>query len=401
MPSPFHLYSTLWESLTGQLLGPSRAAAKLEEKFGTSSYDNHISQFSNDDIENDDNDNVDMDLENNELYVSKQHGRSRSTGSSKRHHETAIVVLVDEIDLLVTSQQTVLYSLFDWPSRASNNIIVIGIANTMDLPERMLPRVVSRLSSFGGLQRVTFAPYTQVQLQKIIKSRLTNLEDPNQRTKNFEGQNTMTKTNGENISAAFDTKSLEYASRKVAAISGDVRRALELCRRSVEMTIARGGKQQVTISDVNNAVRELSFSPHIAIITNSPFHQRVFLAACVMEMRFSGISTLKFVNVANRHIDMCRNHGHFDRNNGNTTKDDRSTSNPPLRVPQHPSISVNFLPTMSQLSAIVSHLASNRLIVVEHFGNHNMQRIQLNIAVEDVTYALKNDQVTWLKTFLA
>lgn len=37
--------------------------------------------------------------------------------------------------------QTVLYNLFDWPSRKGSCLSVIGIANTMDLPERLHPRI--------------------------------------------------------------------------------------------------------------------------------------------------------------------------------------------------------------------------------------------------------------------
>lgn len=37
--------------------------------------------------------------------------------------------------------QTVLYNLFDWPGRRGSRLSIIGIANTMDLPERLHPRI--------------------------------------------------------------------------------------------------------------------------------------------------------------------------------------------------------------------------------------------------------------------
>ena len=53
-----------------------------------------------------------------------------------------------QLDLLLSRKQTVLYQLFDWPSRPGCPLIVLAIANTMDLPERaMLGRVSSRLVS--------------------------------------------------------------------------------------------------------------------------------------------------------------------------------------------------------------------------------------------------------------
>lgn len=47
-----------------------------------------------------------------------------------------LVVLVDEIDLLVTRNQTVLYNLFEWPHRKAGRVAIVAVANTMDLPER-------------------------------------------------------------------------------------------------------------------------------------------------------------------------------------------------------------------------------------------------------------------------
>ena len=37
--------------------------------------------------------------------------------------------------------QTVLYNLFDWPGRKGSRLSIIGIANTMDLPKRLHPRI--------------------------------------------------------------------------------------------------------------------------------------------------------------------------------------------------------------------------------------------------------------------
>ena len=71
----------------------------------------------------------------------------------------------------------------------------------MDLPERLLPRVHSRL----GIRRVNFLPYDRIALASIIADRLGGL-------------------------AAFEADGVELCSRKVASVSGDVRRALEVCR---------------------------------------------------------------------------------------------------------------------------------------------------------------------------
>lgn len=37
--------------------------------------------------------------------------------------------------------------MFEWPMRKGSRLAVIGVANTMDLPQRLLPRIASRLGS--------------------------------------------------------------------------------------------------------------------------------------------------------------------------------------------------------------------------------------------------------------
>eukprot|EP00916_Digyalum_oweni_P025028 GHVL01041322.1.p1 GENE.GHVL01041322.1~~GHVL01041322.1.p1 ORF type:complete len:458 (+),score=98.57 GHVL01041322.1:15-1388(+) len=83
------------------------------------------------------------------------------------------VLLVDEVDFLMTKQQKEFYSLVDWPSKPNARLVVIAISNTVNLPEKLLPRVASRL----GVGRITFHPYNRDQLEKILQERLS--ECPN------------------------------------------------------------------------------------------------------------------------------------------------------------------------------------------------------------------------------
>jgi hypothetical protein len=53
---------------------------------------------------------------------------------------------MDELDQLVTSKQDVIYNFFNWPSLSKSKLIVIAVANTHDLPERVMSgKVRSRL----------------------------------------------------------------------------------------------------------------------------------------------------------------------------------------------------------------------------------------------------------------
>ena len=53
------------------------------------------------------------------------------------------VVLMDELDQLVTKNQSVMYNFFNWPSLRHSRLIVLAVANTMDLPERTLSNKIS------------------------------------------------------------------------------------------------------------------------------------------------------------------------------------------------------------------------------------------------------------------
>lgn len=55
------------------------------------------------------------------------------------------VILIDELDALVTKKQTLLYNLFDWPCHKNSKLLVVSIANSMDLPERMQAKISSRI----------------------------------------------------------------------------------------------------------------------------------------------------------------------------------------------------------------------------------------------------------------
>ena len=78
------------------------------------------------------------------------------------------VILVDELDALITKKQTLLYNLFDWPCHQNSRLLVIAIANTMDLPERMQVKISSRI----GNNRLVYEPYNTMQILTILSSRL-------------------------------------------------------------------------------------------------------------------------------------------------------------------------------------------------------------------------------------
>ncbi|XP_028259838.1 origin recognition complex subunit 1-like isoform X1 [Parambassis ranga] len=246
------------------------------------------------------------------------------------------VLLVDELDLLWTRKQNVMYNLFDWPTRRHARLVVLTIANTMDLPERiMINRVASRL----GLTRMSFQPYSFKQLQQIIMSRLNKVK-------------------------AFEEDALQLVSRKVAALSGDARRCLDICRRATEICEHSAAEPSasglVGMNHVMEALNEMFSSSYIAAIKCASLQEQLFLRAVIAEFRRLGLEEATFQQVLVQHQALCRVEGLQ-----------------PVAV--------------SEGLAVCQRLGACRLLLLEPSRLGVLQRVRLNVSQDDVLYALKAD----------
>lgn len=122
-----------------------------------------------------------------------------------------ILMVLDEVDQLVGQKQSVLYTIFEWPALADSKLLLIGIANSLDLTDRMLSRLNAKCELRPKLMH--FAPYTKQQIVDIFKSRLDEA----------------------GMQTVFPAVTVQLLAAKVAAVSGDVRRALDIGRRVIEM----------------------------------------------------------------------------------------------------------------------------------------------------------------------
>ncbi|KAJ2659569.1 Origin recognition complex, subunit 1 [Coemansia sp. RSA 1200] len=304
MTEPAQAYTQLWQAITGDKVTSKHAAQLLEKHF--------------------------------------------STPSPRRH---SYVVLMDELDLLVTKSQSIMYNFFDWPHRPHAKLVVIAIANTMDLPERMLHH---KVSSRLGLTRINFQPYSYNQLMTIVQSRLEGC-------------------------MAFDSDAVELCARKISAVSGDARRALDVCRRAVEIVeadwkrntensgdeITGGGKDLakrtlVTMMVIDRAVKEMYASGHIAFIQNASIQQKVFLVALRAAIRKAGIPEVSLGDIAFIHRQLCQMHN--------------------LTVPSY-----------EQVARICSQLGATRCILTESSILDVHQQVRLAVAEEDIAVALRPD----------
>ncbi|XP_059477635.1 uncharacterized protein LOC132197993 isoform X2 [Neocloeon triangulifer] len=236
------------------------------------------------------------------------------------------ILIIDELDMLCTRKQDVVYHLFDWPTKATSRLIVLTIANTMDLPERLLQgKVTSRM----GLTRLTFRPYTYDQLEKIVQVKLGESGD-------------------------FGSDARQLVARKVASLSGDARRALEICRRSLELA----NNSAVKMTHVLEALKEMLETPTVLAIKILGPLEKLFLNCIASEIQRTGVEETTLSEVQNSMKAQGLFHGVTDF-------------------------------TSSKVMEICARLASFRLILAAQDRAGLKQRISLNVNPDDLHFALK------------
>lgn len=127
-------------------------------------------------------------------------------------YEHMTILVLDEIDQIETRNYELLRNIFKLPSVLKGKLILIGIANSLDLTTKLtqLKEISSR-----NFHKIRFLPYTKDQIVAIIESRLKNFIDD------------------ENV--FIDKMAINYCASKISSCSGDIRKALDVCRRSIEL----------------------------------------------------------------------------------------------------------------------------------------------------------------------
>lgn len=218
------------------------------------------------------------------FYPEAKRAKARTTKPEMQRLFTAdtrmAVLLVDELDLLISDAS--LYRLFEWPSTA--RLVVIAVANTMDLPERFLStRIASRL----GLCRMNFCPYGHAQLATIVAHRLQA---------------------DANANGMITADALEYLSRRIAAVSGDARRAIGMAEQAI--SYGRKNNIRLTIDVMMAAVGSMSatITPSTVISDLSPAHKQIL--AAILRCTNDGTEARSVECIVERYWQQCRTDGH-------------------------------------------------------------------------------------------
>lgn len=289
-------------------------------------------------------------------------------------HRKPLVVLLDELDQVVTRNQSVMYNFFNWPSYPTSKLIVIAVANTMDLPERLLS---NKISSRLGLTRIQFSSYTYPQLSEIIRTRLAKLG------RIYEDR------------MVISNDAIEFASRKVASVSGDARRALMICIRAIEIAELEfstkteeekaklDGRYTVTIMHIMKAVNETASSPLSNYLGSLPFMGKMLLAAIMLGMKRKGVADVSLGEV----YDELNNQFHmvlFGDLKERLT-DEQIVLVDAIYGPDKAEIRPLGIPY------VMKDLEENGVVIVQQVKLEREKLLRLNISEDEILSALKKD----------
>lgn len=185
-----------------------------------------------------------------------------------------MLIIADEMDFLFTKDRGVLHDLFMLTTLPFSTCILIGVANAIDLADRFLPK----LKSLNCKPMViTFPAYSKDQILRILQERLMVLPY-----------------------VAFQSNALELCARKVAAASGDMRKALSVCRSAIEILEidirgSPGPESQgptpdnpvVRMDHMAAALSKTFKSPVVDTIQTLPQHQQIIICSAAKAFRGS------------------------------------------------------------------------------------------------------------------
>ena len=172
---------------------------------------------------------------------------------------------MDEVDQIGVKDPELLCKLLAIPFLPAARACVIGIANSIDLTERFLPRL--KMLNCEP-QVLHFSQYSIPDIAAILTDRL-------ERTNQLEAFKQR---------PFIDRVAIEFTARKVAS-TGDLRRALDMIRQSIDLaeeeSVVDGAGAYVTIKHVAKIVDKFGSaqSGPLMVLKSLNLHQKVILAA--------------------------------------------------------------------------------------------------------------------------
>ena len=157
----------------------------------------------------------------------------------------------------------------------------------------------------------------------------------------------------------FTESAIEFAARKMSALSGDARRSLDICRRATELAQSSNQKL-VNINNITDAFNEMFSSKKLQALKKCNMHEKFLLKAIVSEFRKCGLEEAQMVNVYTQYRTVCNLEG---------------------QIPVEPTV----------LIRLAGKLNAMKLIVFSGSKYGLAQKVILGVSVDDVNFALAKE----------
>ena len=154
----------------------------------------------------------------------ERHGMTTGAPKPKANADIPLcVIVVDEMDKCCDKNGKVLFKLVDWVDQKGSHCKLITMANAMQLPEQVDQKTRSRLNT---TERVTFPPYTSLQLKEILQQRVGHLKPP-----------------------LFSPTAMDVVCTQISLYNGDVRRLLQTTSAAVHSVLCHS--DPISVADAN------------------------------------------------------------------------------------------------------------------------------------------------------
>ena len=218
--------------------------------------------------------------------------RGNSGGRCLADKGSMYLVMVDELDQLLGRGHEAVYQLFEWAAMPDSRLILVGIANAIDMIERFLPRLDARAAR---PEVVTFSPYAAHELESILRQRIAQSRDDDG---NDDGDSAK-------VAGMIEEEAISFCSKKVATSTGDARRALHVCAAATDLAlddlrasapssrrVASSSQPPAWIDEppvrfchISKALSSAYKSRTVALLESLPHHQQLLLCAMVLRGR--------------------------------------------------------------------------------------------------------------------
>ena len=148
--------------------------------------------------------NVNNNKKNHKKNMRNIKNKKNSKNSKNSKKKFPIVLIIDEIDGLLTKSQAIIYNLLEWSQHENSFLSIIGISNLVKFSDLLKSKIASRLGHF----QLIFHPYTLNQIEKIIHAEVEGFE-------------------------LFENESISILAKKIFQKSSDIRRCFEVLKHAL------------------------------------------------------------------------------------------------------------------------------------------------------------------------